>query len=481
MTAPVVLHTARLVLRPRRVEESAVYHRLWAERDPRVPAHRRLDAEGRPAVADIAAALRAEVDSAGPGLLAVELRDTGGVVGYCGLTFGGNAPGEEPELAFELLAEAQGRGYATEAAGAVVAWAREAGHPRLWAGVWEWNAPSRRVLAKLSFVEHSVLSRDPQHGASLLTLLRFTPSSTVDLRDGRDQLVQQPRSVARCGSQGMTQAVRVRLPPSPTRAVRVLTEHRSRTEHGTSVRGVVITWPERLQPDDDPDPGALYPDVYGPNGGRVTGPAPLVFLRPLVRSPLTSVGDYTYFADPDPTTFERENVLFHYGPGRLVIGRFCAIAREVRFLMGAANHQMGLSTFPFPMFGGSWLDAMPTMRSRDTRGDLTIGSDVWIGARATLLAGVSVGHGAIVGAEAVVSDDVPPYAVVAGNPARVVRHRLDATTREQMLDLAWWDWPVPAVTEAVPALMGGDLDGLREVARRHDLTVPGPAREKAGR
>lgn len=172
MSSPVVLQTARLLLRPRREEEAAVYHQLWTERDPRVPAHRRLDAEGRPTVADLAAAIRHEPDRLGPGLLAVELRGTGEVVGYCGLVFGGNAPGEEPELAFELLAAAQGRGYATEAAAAVVGWAREAGYPRLWAGVWEWNTASRRVLAKLGFVERSVLSGQVA-GTNLLAVLEL--------------------------------------------------------------------------------------------------------------------------------------------------------------------------------------------------------------------------------------------------------------------------------------------------------------------
>lgn len=209
----------------------------------------------------------------------------------------------------------------------------------------------------------------------------------------------------------------------------------------------------------------LYPDVYGPNGGRVMGPVQAVLLKPLVQSPLTEVGDFSYFADPDhPTTFERENVLFHYGPGRLVIGRYCAIAREVRFLMGAASHPMGLSTFPFPMFGGAWLEHMPAMRERAMKGDLVIGHDVWLGYRATLLAGVTVGSGAVVAADSVVTHDVPPYAVVAGNPARIIRHRLSEADCERMLKLAWWDWPVEVVTDCVGALMGLDLDALERAA-----------------
>jgi RimJ/RimL family protein N-acetyltransferase len=146
----VPLETDRLRLRDRREDEAAVYRQLWAERDPRVPRHRRLDAEGRPTVADIAAQIRAEHEAARPGLLAVERKATADVIGYCGLVFEGR---DKPELAYELLRAVHGRGYATEAGSAVVAWAAHAGYERLWATVWDWNVASRRVLAKLGFRE----------------------------------------------------------------------------------------------------------------------------------------------------------------------------------------------------------------------------------------------------------------------------------------------------------------------------------------
>lgn len=159
------VETDRLVLRPRRAEEAAVYRHLWTERDPRVPPHRRIDPVGRPTVADIAARLGDE-----PGLLAVERRDTGSVIGCCGLIVRGQGSADEPELAYELLRAAHGCGYATEAGRAVVTWASEAGYPRLWAGVRDWNVPSRRVLAKLGFRETGEVERDAVHGDSLLTV-----------------------------------------------------------------------------------------------------------------------------------------------------------------------------------------------------------------------------------------------------------------------------------------------------------------------
>jgi [ribosomal protein S5]-alanine N-acetyltransferase len=162
------LETARLVLRGRRVDEAGAYHRLWTERDPRVPPHRQIGPDGRPTVEDIAAQVCAEREGTGPRLLAVERKDTAEVIGYCGLVLHGNAPLEEPELAYELLRVAHGRGFATEAGEAVVSWVHAAGYPRLWAGVRDWNAASRRVLDKLGFRATGRVEPDAVHGDSLL-------------------------------------------------------------------------------------------------------------------------------------------------------------------------------------------------------------------------------------------------------------------------------------------------------------------------
>jgi len=169
------LETERLILRPRRVSETAIYHQLWTERDPRVPPHRRINPDGRPTVADVAAQLRAELQASGPGLLAVQRKDTADVIGYCGLIVQGNGSPDEPELAYELLRSAHGCGYATEAGRAVVGWASEAGYRRLWAGVWDWNVASRRVLEKLDFREKGRVEPDSAYGHSLLTVRECEP------------------------------------------------------------------------------------------------------------------------------------------------------------------------------------------------------------------------------------------------------------------------------------------------------------------
>jgi len=179
--APEVLETHRLILRRRRVDDAGTFHQLWTERDSRVPPHRRINPDGRPTVEDIADEIRAELKGPGPGILAVEQKDSGDVIGYCGLISHGNGPPREPELAYELLRAAHGCGYATEAAQAVVTWASNAGYERLWATVRDWNIPSRRVLEKLGFHETGRVEPDAASGDNLLTALELpTVSRSVD-------------------------------------------------------------------------------------------------------------------------------------------------------------------------------------------------------------------------------------------------------------------------------------------------------------
>lgn len=168
------LETDRLILRRSKVDDADTFHRLWTERDPRVPPHRRISADGRPTVEEIAAGIvQPDPHAPEPGLLTVQRRGSGDVIGYCGLILPENRSPEEPELAYELVRSAHGRGYATEAGEAVVAWAGEAGYRRLWAGVWDWNAASRRVLSKLGFREVGRVEPRSVFGHSLLTVREF--------------------------------------------------------------------------------------------------------------------------------------------------------------------------------------------------------------------------------------------------------------------------------------------------------------------
>jgi RimJ/RimL family protein N-acetyltransferase len=168
----VALETGRLLLRPWRVAEAVVQRELWTERDPRVPPHRRIDADGHPTVAELEDYIRTDQPSS-IGLLAIERKAARDVIGYCGLIDGGRGPEGEPELAFELLRRFWGQGYATEASLAVLDWARSSGYERLWATVRDWNTASRRVLAKVGFTATGRTEADEVYGTTLFLTRRL--------------------------------------------------------------------------------------------------------------------------------------------------------------------------------------------------------------------------------------------------------------------------------------------------------------------
>lgn len=204
------------------------------------------------------------------------------------------------------------------------------------------------------------------------------------------------------------------------------------------------------------DPSALHPM---PDQPRV------VLLKPLVTSPLIEVGEYSYYDDPDdPTAFETRNVLYHYGPEKLVIGKFCALGTGVRFIMNGANHRTdGPSTFPFPIMGGSWAEHFDLITGLPGRGDTVVGNDVWLGYRAMVMPGIRIGHGAIVASAAIVVNDVPDYGIVGGNPARLIRSRYNEQDITRLLTLAWWDWPAEHLTRHLRTIMSGSIDNLEAV------------------
>ncbi|WP_181700034.1 CatB-related O-acetyltransferase [Chthonobacter albigriseus] len=206
-----------------------------------------------------------------------------------------------------------------------------------------------------------------------------------------------------------------------------------------------------------PDPNVLHP---------VPGHKRVVLLKAVVDQPNIEVGDFSYYDDPEaPEKFVERCVLYHFPfmGDRLVIGRFVAIATGVRFVMNGANHAMdGFSTFPFAIFGGSWAEGLSMDELQDgSRGDTVIGHDVWLGMDATIMPGIRVGNGAVVAAKSVVTRDVPPFAVVAGNPARIVRTRFEPAVVDALLDIAWWNWTPERITNHLSAIRGADLDALR--------------------
>ncbi len=185
------------------------------------------------------------------------------------------------------------------------------------------------------------------------------------------------------------------------------------------------------------------------------------FLKNIITNPQIIVGDYTYYDDAEDVYNFEKNVLylFDFIGDRLIIGKFCQIASGTRFIMNGANHAMnGISTYPFEVFGKGWGNAP----SNDlNKGDTVIGNDVWIGNSATIMPGVKIGHGAIIGTNTLVTKDVAPYTIVGGNPGKLIRNRFEQKTIDFLLELAWWNWPIEKITKHVNAIASGDLEILK--------------------
>jgi virginiamycin A acetyltransferase len=205
-----------------------------------------------------------------------------------------------------------------------------------------------------------------------------------------------------------------------------------------------------------PDPTLLHPVSEHPR---------IMFVRNLPGLVNVEIGEYTYYDDPaGPEAFAR-NILYHFAfeGDRLRIGRFTAIATGVRFIMNGANHRMdGLTTYPFPIFP-SWRNSFDGEMDFPSRGDTVIGHDVWLGYDSLLLPGITIGDGAVVGARAVVTKNVPPYTIVAGNPARIIRQRFSDQTIQRLLALAWWNWPIDKITRAIPLLSAGNEASIAQL------------------
>jgi virginiamycin A acetyltransferase len=189
----------------------------------------------------------------------------------------------------------------------------------------------------------------------------------------------------------------------------------------------------------------------------------MVFLRSIITNPQIEVGDYTYYHSfEDPLGFERNvRYAFPFIGDKLAIGRFCSIASGATFILNGGNHLIDtVSSYPFGIFGQGWEHAMPDQWPN--RGNISIGHDVWIGFDATILPGVTVGHGAVIAAKSVVVSDVPPYAIVAGNPARVIRYRHSDEEITRLLDLCWWDLPIEKITQYARVIATGSVGDLEQ-------------------
>ena len=205
-----------------------------------------------------------------------------------------------------------------------------------------------------------------------------------------------------------------------------------------------------MQNNKTPDPNTIHP---------IPGYDKETYVKPTIKNPKIIVGDFTYIADSD---FESHVThLYEWNGDRLIIGKFCQIAAGVEFVMNGANHQMNaVSTFPFFTLEG-WNASAPQKSDMPLKGDTVIGNDVWIGQNATIMPGVHIGDGAIIGANSLVSKDVEPYTIVAGNPIRIIRKRFDDELIDLLERFKWWDKSIEEINNLIPILTNGDLEKVR--------------------
>lgn len=192
----------------------------------------------------------------------------------------------------------------------------------------------------------------------------------------------------------------------------------------------------------------------------------ICYIKNVIKNKNIIVGDYTYYSDSkNPRDFEKHVThLYSFSEDKLIIGKFCAIAEGVEFVMNSANHRMNvITTYPFYIMGGKWGSGIkPHKKSLPYKGDTVVGNDVWIGQNVTILPGVHIGDGAIIGLNSVVSKDVPPYTIVAGNPIRIIRKRFDDELIELLLQLKWWDKPIEEIDKLIPIITNSDLEFVKK-------------------
>lgn len=220
-----------------------------------------------------------------------------------------------------------------------------------------------------------------------------------------------------------------------------------------------------------PNPNYPYPFEKLPY--QLENPKRTVFLNQVITRKSIIIGDYTYYDDAYYTynnegkgqvSFEKDNVLYHYdfSKEKLIIGKFCALATGTKFIMASSSHKLdGFSTYPFSLFGHGWEKEMdPSVYPN--KGDTVVGNDVWFGYDSTILPAVKIGNGAIIGAKAVVTKDVPAYAVVGGNPAKILKMRFSDDIINELQKIAWWNWPKEKITRNIRHIIGANLEELQK-------------------
>ena len=160
------------------------------------------------------------------------------------------------------------------------------------------------------------------------------------------------------------------------------------------------------------------------------------------------IGDYTYGL---PQIFKLEET------SQFEIGKFCSIANDVKIFLDGEHETNNISTYPFGYFKG--FTSLKKYRTK-SKGKIIIGNDVWIGYGVTILSGVNIGNGAVIGARSLIVNDVPPYTIVGGVPAKIIKKRFDDKTIEKLEKLKWWNWSDKKIQENIKLLQSNNTNWL---------------------
>jgi len=200
--------------------------------------------------------------------------------------------------------------------------------------------------------------------------------------------------------------------------------------------------------------------IYGPCKGNI-------FLKNMIEDPSIEIGEYTY---AHMEYLEGERVIrslvpYSFGNKRLIIGKFCSIGFGTQFISPYANHQMhSFTTYPFWHIFSQKETIEPWLKDAESKGDTVVGNDVWFGRECMILPGIQIGDGAVIAARSVVVQHIPPYAIVGGNPAKIIKYRFDQETVDELLKIQWWNWELSKIIKFHTLLMGNDIEKLRSVA-----------------
>ena len=190
----------------------------------------------------------------------------------------------------------------------------------------------------------------------------------------------------------------------------------------------------------------------------------IIYLKNVNFNKRIIIGDFSYISE---SSF-KNNVVgnYNFSKDKLIIGKFCQIGKNVKFLLNDVNHEMNcITTFPFYIFD-DWNEQKPNVKTFNLKGNIVIANDVWIGQNVTILPGVKIGNGAIIGANSTVGSNIPNYAIAVGNPCKVIKYRFNKQIINELNKIKWWDLPLKTIKKIAPLLKNNNIsDAINKIKK----------------